>query len=164
GTPQFTNLFVTPDGEPGNNTDLKSQTNVGYDIGADWTPVKGVMLSVTGFYEFFRNELVSQAPAQAGLPNFTFNAPASEHRGIEVAANVAITDRLRLTAAYLYNNQIYTDYDEVLAGDPTPVSRDGNQIPGVSSNELTARVSYDVPNGTYKGIGAYAEYQWHDGF
>ncbi len=45
-----------------------------------------------------------------------------------------------------------------------PFSRDGNQIPGVSSNELTARVSYDVPNGTYKGIGAYAEYQWHDGF
>jgi iron complex outermembrane receptor protein len=164
GTPQFTNLFVTPDGEPGNNTDLKSQTNVGYDVGADWTPVKGVMLSVTGFYEFFENELVSQAPAQAGLPNFTFNAPASEHRGIEVAANIAITDRLRLTAAYLYNNQIYTDYDEVLAGDPTPISRDGNQIPGVSSNELTARVSYDVPNGTYKGVGAYAEYQWHDGF
>ena len=27
GTPQFSNLFVGPDGQPGNNTDLKSQTN-----------------------------------------------------------------------------------------------------------------------------------------
>ncbi|MEI9902161.1 MAG: TonB-dependent receptor [Hyphomicrobium sp.] len=29
GTPQFTNLFVTSAGGPGNNTDLKSQENVG---------------------------------------------------------------------------------------------------------------------------------------
>lgn len=164
GTPQFTNLFITPEGEPGNNTDLQSQTNIGYDLGADWTPVKGVTLSVTGFYEFFTNEIVSQAPPTPGFPNFTFNAPASEHRGIEAVADVALTDSLRLTAAYLYNNQIYTDYNEVLAGDPKPVSRDGNKIPGVSSNELTARLSYDTPTGIYKGFGAYLEYQWHDGF
>lgn len=164
GTPQFTNLFITPEGEPGNNTDLKPQTNVGYDLGADWTPVKGVTLSVTGFYEFFTDEIVSQAPLTAGLPNFSFNAPASEHRGIEAVADVALTDSLRLTASYLYNNQIYTDYNEILAGDPKPVSRDGNKIPGVSSNELTARLSYDTPSGFYKGFGAYAEYQWHDGF
>ena len=75
GTPQFTNLFVTPQGQPGNNTDLQSQTKVGYDVGADWTPVRGVLLSLTGFYEFFENELVSQSPGP-GLPNFTFNAPA----------------------------------------------------------------------------------------
>jgi iron complex outermembrane receptor protein len=164
GTPQFTNLFVTPDGEPGNNTDLQPQTNIGYDVGADWTPLKGVTLSVTGFYEFFQNELVSQAPPTPGLPNFTFNAPASEHRGIEAVADVALTESVRLTAAYIYNNQIYTDYNEVLAGATTAVSRDGNKIPGVSSNELTARLSYDTPSGIYKGFGAYVEYQWHDGF
>ena len=32
---------------------------MGDDVGADWTPVRGVLLSVTGFYEFFENELVS---------------------------------------------------------------------------------------------------------
>ncbi|WP_244437588.1 TonB-dependent receptor family protein [Hyphomicrobium denitrificans] len=164
GTPQFSNLFVTPDGQPGNNTDLKTQTNIGYDLGADWTPVKGVMLSVTGFYEFFTNEIVSQAPLTAGLSNFSFNAPASEHRGIEAVADFTLTDSLRLTAAYLYNNQIYTDYDEVVAGAAQAVSRAGNKIPGVSSNELTARLSYDTPSGLYKGVGAYVEYQWHDGF
>lgn len=164
GTPQFSNLFILPDGNPGNNTDLLPQTNIGYDLGADWTPVKGVTLSVTGFYEFFTNEIVSQAPLIPGRSNYSFNAPASEHRGIEAVADVALTDSVRLTAAYLYNNQIYTDYDEVLAGDPKLVSRDGNKIPGVSSNELTARLSYDTPSGLYKGVGAYIEYQWHDGF
>ena len=45
-----------------------------------------------------------------------------------------------------------------------PFDRAGNKIPGVSPNELTARLSYDAQDGTYKGWGAYAEYQWHDGF
>ena len=43
-------------------------------MGVDWTPVRGVMLSVTGFYEFFENELVSQSPGP-GLTSFSFNAP-----------------------------------------------------------------------------------------
>jgi iron complex outermembrane receptor protein len=161
GTPQFSNLFVTPDGQPGNNTDLKSQTNVGFDVGTAWTPTPGVMLSLTGFYEFFNNELVSQS-AGAGLPNFTFNAPASEHRGIEAAADIAITDRVRLTAAYLFNDQIYTDYEEVLPFGA--FNRAGNKIPGVSPHELVRRLSYDVADGAYKGWGAYVEYQWHAGF
>jgi len=164
GTPQFSNLFVDANGNPGNNTDLKTQTNIGYDLGADWTPVKGVTLSVTGFYEFFTNEIVSQAPLIPGRSNFSYNVPASEHRGIEAMANVALTDSVRLTAAYLYNNQIYTDYDEIVSGSTIPRNRAGNKIPGVSSNELTARLSYDTPTGFYKGVGAYVEYQWHDGF
>ena len=163
GTPQFSNLFVNSQGQPGNNTDLKSQTNVGFDIGGDWTPAPGVTLSVTGFYEFFRNELVSQS-AGAGLQNFTFNAPASEHRGLEVAADFALADGLRLTASYIRNDQYYTDYAEVIAGASAAVSRDGNKIPGVSPNEFTTRLSYDFAHGSLRGVGAFVEYEWHDGF
>jgi iron complex outermembrane receptor protein len=167
GTPQFSNLFVTSDGAPGNNTDLKSQRNVGFDVGGDWTPAPGVALSVTGFYEFFTNELVSQS-AGPGLQNFTFNAPASEHRGVEASADVALGEGVRLTASYIYNNQIYTDYIEQLTGG-TPSSlhsydRDGNRIPGVSPNEFTTRLAYDLPGGPFRGVGAFAEYEWHDGF
>lgn len=57
GTPQAGDLF------PGNNTQLKSQTNLGYDLAAIWTPLDTVRLSVDGFYEFFRNELVTQTTA-----------------------------------------------------------------------------------------------------
>ena len=77
------------------------------------------MLSLTGFYEFFENELVSQSPGP-GLPNFTFNAPASEHRGIEAAADIALGAAARFTAAYIFNNQIYTDYTEQLPNNAPP--------------------------------------------
>jgi iron complex outermembrane receptor protein len=163
GTPQFSNLFVTPEGQPGNNTELKSQSNVGFDLGADWTPTKGVLLSVTGFYEFFRNELVSQS-AGPGLPNFSFNAPASEHRGVEAQADVALGQGWRLTASYTLDDQIYTDYDERLSGASSAVSRKGNKIPGIAPNEVSARLSYDVPSGIYTGFGTFVEYEWNDSF
>ncbi|CAA2140721.1 TonB-dependent receptor [Hyphomicrobium sp. ghe19] len=162
GTPQFSNLFINSKGQPGNNTDLKSQRNVGFDVGGDWTPAPGLTLSVSGFYEFFQNELVSQS-AGAGTQNFMFNAPGSEHRGVEVAADFALADGLRLTASYIHNDQYYTDYSEVLSG-ADPKSRDGKKIPGVSPNEFTSRLSYDFTHGPFKGIGAFAEYEWHDGF
>ena len=79
-------------GVSGNNSQLAAQTNVGIDLGADWTPDPPMKLSVTGFYEFFRNELVTQSPG-AGLQNFTFNVPKSVHRGIEVGAGLAVARR-----------------------------------------------------------------------
>ena len=75
---------MTPAGVSGNNSRLASQTNVGIDLGTDWTPDPTVKLSVTGFYEFFRNELVTQSPG-ARLQNCTFDVPKSVHRGVEVA-------------------------------------------------------------------------------
>ena len=163
GIPQLTNLFVTPEGVPGNNTDLKTQTNVGYDLGVDWTPLPRVMLSLTGFYEFFTNEFVSQS-AGPGLMNYTYNVPRSEHRGIEVAADIAIAKGLRFTAAYLYNDQFYTEYEERLSGSAELFNRAGNKIPGVTPNELTMRLGYDQPSGMFEGVGAFVEYQMQDGF
>ena len=113
---------------PGNNTELKTQKNIGYDLGVDWTPAPRVMLSLTGFYEFFENEFVSQS-AGPGLMSYTFNAPRSEHRGIEVAADIAITKGLRFTASYLYDDQFYTKYEERLSGSTELFNRAGNKIP-----------------------------------
>ena len=61
GTPQVGNLFVLSNGQNGNNTQLKTQQNLGYDIGFDWTPNNTLKFSATGFYEFFKDELVTQA-------------------------------------------------------------------------------------------------------
>ena len=61
GTPQVGNLFVISSGQSGNNTQLKTQQNLGYDLGFDWTPNNVLKFSATGFYEFFKNELVTQA-------------------------------------------------------------------------------------------------------
>jgi iron complex outermembrane recepter protein len=165
GTPQISNLTVTPQGVAGNNTALQPQTNVGYDLGADYTPNSVTKISVTGFYEFFTNELVTQSPG-AGLQSFTFNAPASQHRGVEAAVDWQPEPGWRLTAAYTYIDEFYTNYIEQLSAGAFTArfNRDGNRIPGVSPNELLARVAYDQPTGRWKGLGGFIEYQFKDGY
>lgn len=167
GTPQVGNLFILANGQNGNNTQLNTQRNVGYDIGVDWTPNAALKVSLTGFYEFFRDELVSQA-TQVGAPNlsYTFNAPRSEHRGVELLADWRIYDGWHVTAAYTYLDQVYTEYTENLIGGNTTFSfnRVGNKIPGISPNELTARLSYDELSGQFRGLGAFVEVQWKDSF
>ncbi|WP_232630402.1 TonB-dependent receptor family protein [Methylobacterium sp. Leaf118] len=157
-TPSFSSLFVTAEGAPGNNTGLTTQENLGFDLGADWLPVEGLRLSLTGFYEFFRNEFVTQSPG-AGLLNYTFNAPASEHRGIEVAANWAFAPGWRGVLAYTFDDQVYTDYVERLSTPTTTAlfDRAGHRIPGVPDHQLLARLGYDVPAGPRAGLGGFAE-------
>ncbi len=120
GTPQVGNLFVLSNGQNGNNTQLKTQKNLGYDLGFDWTPNNTLKFSATGFYEFFRNELVTQA-TQVGAPNtsFTFNAPRSEHRGVELAADWKFYPGWRFTAAYTYLDEFYTEYTENITNGAT---------------------------------------------
>jgi iron complex outermembrane receptor protein len=165
GTPQISNLTVTPAGVSGNNTQLRSQTNLGLDAGVDWTPTSTSRLSVTYFYEFFRNEFVNQSPG-AGLQVFTFNAPRSEHRGVEVALDWRPLPGWRLLNAYTHNDQFYTEYIEQLSvGKITQAfNRAGNRIPGVAPNELATRLGYDVPVGPWKGAGWFAEYVWQAAF
>ena len=166
GTPQVGNLFVLSNGQNGNNTQLKTQQNLGYDIGFDWTPNNTLKFSATGFYEFFKNELVSQA-TQVGAPNasFTFNAPRSEHRGVELAADWKFYPGWRFTAAYTYLDEVYTEYTEnIVNGATFSFNRAGNKIPGISPNELTARLGYDHMWGPLAGLGAFVEVQWKDSF
>ena len=166
GTPQVRNLFVVSNGDNGNNTQLKTQQNLGYDLGFDWTPNNTLTLSATGFYEFFKNELVTQAtPVGAQNASFTFNAPKSEHRGVEIAADWKFYPGWRFTAAYTYLDEVYTEYTEnITNGAVFSFNRAGNKIPGVSPNELTARLGYDQMWGPLAGLGAFVEVQWKDSF
>jgi iron complex outermembrane receptor protein len=166
GTPQVGNLFVLADGQNGNNTQLKTQKNLGYDLGFDWTLNNALKLSVTGFYEFFKDELVTQAtPANTPNASFTFNAPRSEHRGVELAADWKFHPGWRLLAAYTYLDEIYTEYTEnITNGAVFSFNRAGNKIPGISPNELTARLGYDEFSGPLAGLGGFVEVQWKDSF
>ena len=164
GTPQVSNLFILPSGLSGNNTQLETQKNLGYDLGFDWTPNNALKLSLTGFYEFFRNELVSQATPLAGV-NYTFNAPRSEHRGVELAVDWRFYSGWRFTAAYTYLDEVYTEYTEnITNGAVYSFNRAGNKIPGISPNELTARLGYDEMSGALAGLGAFVELQSKDSF
>jgi iron complex outermembrane receptor protein len=165
GTPNIGNLTVTSAGVSGNNSTLQSQHNLGIDLGADWTPASWLKLSVTGFYEWFRDEQVTQSPG-AGLQNFTFNVPRSIHQGLEVAADWRPLPGWRFLAAYTWIDQYYQEYVEQLSAAPLTrqFDRRGNKIPGVSPNEAFARLGYDQPTGPWKGFGGFVEYIWKDTF
>jgi iron complex outermembrane receptor protein len=167
GTPQATQLFTNAQGQFGNNINLKTQRNIGVDGGADWSLGSVLQLSAALFYEWFRNEQVTQS-AGVNLQSFTFNAPASAHRGVQASVDLHPLPRalagLRLRASYLYDNQIYTDYIEQLtSGSVTnSFSRNNSRIPGVQPHYLNARIIYDQPTGKFRGFGAYLETSWRD--
>lgn len=164
GTPQVSNLFIVQSGAAGNNTQLQAQKNLGYDLGFDWTPNNTLKLSATGFYEFFRNEIVTQSTQTPGV-TYSFNAPRSEHRGIELAADWKFYPGWRFMAAYTYLDEVYTEYVENIAkGAVFSFNRAGNKIPGISPNELTARIGYDEFAGPLAGLGGFVELQWKDSF
>lgn len=156
GTPQYGFLFVNQQGLDGNNTNLKSQRNSGFDAGFDWTPTETLKVTLNGFYEWYQNEMLTQSPGN-GLKNYTYNAPGSVHRGAEFLLDWRPIDGWRLLANYSYNNQIFTSFVEQ-RGPSSFFDRAGYKIPGVAPHELTTRIGYDIPQGDFKGVGAYLEY------
>lgn len=169
GTPQATQLFTNAQGQFGNNTTLKTQRNIGVDGGADWSLGSTLQLSAALFYEWFHNEQVTQSPG-VNLQSFTFNAPASAHRGVQASVDwhpmpVALSG-LRLRASYTYDNQIYTNYTEQITTGSfsNSFSRNGNRIPGVQPHFLNGRIVYDQPHGKLRGFGGYLETNWRDAY
>ena len=169
GTPQATNLFVTSQGVFGNNTQLKTQSNTGVDLGAEWTRGSNLHVILTGFYEFFDNELVTQS-AGVNLQSYTFNAPHSEHRGVEVGLDwrplPAALPGARLYASYLYDDQRYTGYvEQITSGTVTAAfDRSGAKIPGVTPSFGTVRLIYDQPAGLFRGLGGFVEGTGRDAY
>jgi iron complex outermembrane receptor protein len=152
GTPTNSAFFITPQGTYGNNTQLKAQTNIGIDLGADWFLARNIQLSATGFDERFTNENVTQSPG-AGLLSYTFNAPSSAHRGVVTGFDwhplPKTLSGLRFRTAYQMDLQVYRDYTERLsAGNfSTALVRNGKRIPGVVPNNLNARLAYEKASG-----------------
>nr|WP_239021401.1 TonB-dependent receptor [Novacetimonas cocois] len=169
-TPTTSNLFITPQGTYGNNTRLRSETSLGFDLGADWRPLPTLNLQATGFYEFYHNELVSQSAGVNTVGSYTFNAPASQHRGVEIGATWTPLPRAlpggRIMLSYTYDNQIYTSYTEVLSNTTIlrALDRSGRSIPGVIPHFLNARFLYDQPDGPLEGVGGFVEVTWRSDY
>ncbi len=166
GTPQASQLLITPQGTYGNNTALKAQTNVGIDFGADWLIARNIQLSATGFYERFANELVSTTASAQAVGASTFNAPSSAHRGLVAGIDwhllPTLASGLRFRAAYQLDKQVYRTYTEVLSG--TAFVRSGNSIPGVVPNDLNARIIYDKPSSRLGNFGTYLETNFREAY
>ena len=169
GTPQSSNLFVTPQGVYGNNTHLNAQKNIGIDVGADWSLSSALRLNLAGFYEHFIDELVTQS-AGANLQSYTFNAPSAAHRGmvagVELHPLPQAVRGLSLFTAYTLDTQIYRRYTETLSAGSfsTSFDRAGQSLPGVVPNNLTARLSDEQTSRRYGAFGGYFETTWRDAY
>src|SRR5262249_10240177 len=87
------------------------------------------------------------------------------HRGVELAVAWQFLPTWRFTAAYTYLDEFYTEYVEnITNGAVFSFNRAGNKIPGISPNELTARLGYDEEFGPLKGLGGFVELQWKVSF
>ncbi|SFR76264.1 TonB-dependent receptor family protein [Sphingomonas jatrophae] len=167
GIPQSGQLFVTPEGVFGNNTALKAQRNTGVDVGAEITLGDTLRAEITGYYEWFRNELVSQS-AGVNLQAYTSNVPRSVHRGIEIGVDwqplPGALPGARVQASYSYNDHHYTDFQERLtAGTVSRLfDREGNAIPGVIPTFVNALAAYDQPAGPLAGLGGFAEVTYRE--
>lgn len=154
GTPNFSYLTATVNGV-GNNGTMKAQTNMGVDLGVDWTPTRDLTVGVTAFHEWFRNEIMQlTAPS---LVFYWFNIPQSVHRGVEVSADWRPIDGAQFLLAYTYNNQQFTNFMDPLSA-TVYYNRSGKAIPNVAPHSLTARAGYDIPYGQFAGLGGYVEY------
>lgn len=153
GTPSFVFLTSTPNGA-GSNSTLKAQTNMGVDLGIDWTPTRDLTVSLTGYNEWFRNEILTQAN---GLVSYQTNIPASIHRGVEASVDWRLYDGWRFIGAYAYTDQFMTNFWDSLSS-TVYYDRAGKRVPNVPPHTLTARIGYEVPEGDFKGLGAHVEY------
>lgn len=137
--PGISQLTTTPDGLSGNNTALKPQRNLGFELGGEgklgWFGFNAAL-----YHEFFYNELVTRSPG-AGLSNFTANAPRSEHRGAEVSAEMRHPSGPFLSGAYTFNDHYYTSFQETLTG--TAFDRSRKRIPGVEEHVVNGRLGFD---------------------
>jgi iron complex outermembrane receptor protein len=162
GIPQSGQLFVTSAGVPGDNRTLKTQKNTGVDVGAEVKVRENLTAELTGYYEWFRNEQVTQS-AGVNLLSFTTNAPRSVHRGVEFAVNwkplPGLLPGAYVQANYSYNDQHYSRYTERLTSGAVSAAfdRDGNAIPGVIPTFVNARLGYDRPDGPLAGVGGLVE-------
>jgi iron complex outermembrane receptor protein len=159
GIPQSTSLFVTSAGVAGNNSALKAQKNTGIDFGAELSIGNTLKAEITGYYEWYRNELVAQS-AGIGLLTYTSNVPRSIHRGVEVGLDWRPIPGVKLMLNYSYNDQYYTDFTERLTSGATSVvlDRKGNDIPGVIPTFVNARAGYDHRS----GLGGFVEATYRD--
>ena len=165
GTPQVGNLFVLANGQFGNNTQLDAQKNLGYDLGFDWTPNSALKLSLTGFYEFFKDELVTQA-TPVGAPNtsFTFNAPRSDTwrracRRLEVLFRLALLGGLHLPRSVLHRIHREPHQRECVQ-----LQSRRQQDPGHIAERTDDAAGYDELSGPLAGLGGFIEFQWKNSF
>ena len=122
----------------GFNRELDPERALTYEIGARANWHDRLSFDASVYHIRIRDALVPFQVPQADGRDFFRNAGRTRNNGFEIAANAKLTQMLRLTMSYTYNDFVFAD-DGI-----DTLSFEGNRVPGVSPHHLLVRPSLRV--------------------
>lgn len=105
------------------NPGLEPEKGIGYDLGADLEPLKGLKLGIRGFYNYIEDQIVTIVVSEDPSQSQDINAGETTSFGVELSIQQDINDWLNWFANYTYTNTEIED-----TNDP---DQDGAEVPFV---------------------------------
>ncbi|MFC1561216.1 TonB-dependent receptor family protein [Candidatus Latescibacterota bacterium] len=168
-TPTTIELSNKPTGEGGFNPSLQPEIMRSYEVGIkgmlpvgieEW-PGKLLDFDVTFYILTIEDMLI---PFQVQDPNsgeaYYRNAGKTQNKGAEIKMDWFPAKGLRTSFAYNFMDFIFKDFQVEASVDDTVqlFQLAGNDIPGVSPQEIFAGISYEHPRGAYSEVNL----RWFD--
>ena len=141
-TPTLNEYSATPIGT-GFNKDLKSQKNMGYELGASlFNLSKKFSLDIVFFESVTNDEVLSYEDENFPDQKFYNNAGKSKRKGIEIAGLLKLNNTI-LSSSYSSGDYYFKDFSE------NSSDYSGNKIPGIPKNIFTLSLEHRTKNNVF---------------
>ena len=141
-TPTLNEYSATPIGT-GFNKDLKSQKNMGYELGASLFNIsKKFSLDIVFFESVTNDEVLSYEDENFPDQKFYNNAGKSKRKGIEIAGLLKLNNTI-LSSSYSSGDYYFKDFSE------NSNDYSGNKIPGIPKNIFTLSLEHRTKNNVF---------------
>ena len=141
-TPTLNEYSASPIGS-GFNKDLKSQKNMGYELGASlFNLSKKFSLDIVFFESVTNDEVLSYEDENFPDQKFYNNAGKSKRKGIEIAGLLKLNNTI-LSSSYSSGDYYFKDFSE------NSNDYSGNKIPGIPKNIFTLSLEYRTKNNVF---------------
>ena len=141
-TPTLNEYSASPIGS-GFNKDLKSQKNMGYELGASlFNLSKKFSLDIVFFESVTNDEVLSYEDENFPDQKFYNNAGKSKRQGIEIAGLLKLNNTI-LSSSYSSGDYYFKDFSE------NSNDYSGNKIPGIPKNIFTLSLEHRTKNNVF---------------
>ncbi len=141
-TPTLNEYSATPIGT-GFNKNLKSQKNMGYELGASlFNLSKKFSLDIVFFESVTNDEVLSYEDENFPDQKFYNNAGKSKRKGIEIAGLLKLNNTI-LSSSYSSCDYYFKDFSE------NSDDYSGNKIPGIPKNIFTLSLEHRTKNNVF---------------
>ena len=141
-TPTLNEYSATPIGT-GFNKNLKSQKNMGYELGASlFNLSKKLSLDIVFFESVTNDEVLSYEDENFPDQKFYNNAGKSKRKGIEIAGLLKLNNTI-LSSSYSSGDYYFKDFSE------NSNDYSGNKIPGIPKNIFTLSLEHRTKNNVF---------------